>query len=137
VICCGNFSKTLVPVLSLGLAVIPAAVVPTCIRAGALARRGIDTFNQLMLVKFMRHGLLAPAHRRMCAEYSRRRDALQAALSRHASSIRPVGGDAEVPRKLVWGHQGPFRDTDLLQDNVERFSLTGADPSCKALMQRL
>jgi hypothetical protein len=74
---------------------------------------------------------------RMCAEYSRRRDALQAALSRHASSIRPVGGDAEVPRKLVWGHQGPFRDTDLLQDNVERFSLTGADPSCKALMQRL
>ena len=38
----------------------------------------------------MRQGLLAPHIRRMRTEYARRRDALLAALARHAPSIRPI-----------------------------------------------
>jgi hypothetical protein len=38
----------------------------------------------------MRQSQLAPHIGRMCAEYFHQRNALQAALSRHASSIRPI-----------------------------------------------
>ena len=87
---CGTFSKTLAPALRLGFAVVPAPLVPAFVRACALAHRGIDTFNQATLAEFMRQGLLAPHIRRMRTEYSRRRDALLAALARHAPSIRPI-----------------------------------------------
>ena len=90
VIYCGTFSKTLAPALRLGFAVVPAPLVPAFVRACALAHRGIDMFNQATLAEFMRQGLLAPHIRRMRTEYSRRRDALLAALARHAPSIRPI-----------------------------------------------
>jgi GntR family transcriptional regulator/MocR family aminotransferase len=90
VIYCGTFSKTLAPALRLGFAVVPAPLVPAFVRTCALTGRGIDTFNQATLAEFMRQGLLAPHIRRMRTEYSRRRDALLAALARHAPSIRPI-----------------------------------------------
>lgn len=90
VIYCGTFSKTLAPALRLGFAVVPPPLIAAFVRAAALMNRGTDTLNQATLAEFMRQGLLAPHIRRMRTEYARRRDALLAALARHAPSIRPI-----------------------------------------------
>lgn len=90
VIYCGTFSKTLAPALRLGFAVVPAPLVPAFVRLGTLMIRGIDTLNQATLAEFMRQGLLAPHIRRMRTEYARRREALLAALARHAPSVDPI-----------------------------------------------
>jgi hypothetical protein len=90
VIYCGTFSKTLAPALRLGFAVVPAPLVAAFVRVQTLMDRGIDTINQATLAEFMRQGLLAPHIRRMRTEYSRRRDALLAALARHAPSASPI-----------------------------------------------
>jgi GntR family transcriptional regulator/MocR family aminotransferase len=90
VIYCGTFSKTLAPALRLGFAVVPAPLVAAFVRLGTLMDRGIDALNQLILAEFMRQGLLAPHVRRMRTEYARRRAALLAAITQHASSIAPI-----------------------------------------------
>ena len=90
VIYCGTFSKTLAPALRLGFAVVPPPLVPAFVRLGALMSRGSDTLNQAILAEFMRLGLLAPHIRRVRTEYARRREALLAALARHAPSIKPI-----------------------------------------------
>jgi GntR family transcriptional regulator / MocR family aminotransferase len=90
VIYCGTFSKTLAPALRLGFAVVPAPLVAAFVRVQTLMDRGIDTINQATLAEFMRQGLLAPHIRRMRTEYARRRDALLAALARHAPSASPI-----------------------------------------------
>ena len=90
VIYCGTFSKTLAPALRLGFAVVPAPLVAAFVRVQTLMDRGIDTLSQAVLAEFMRQGLLAPHIRRMRTEYARRRDALLAALARHAPSASPI-----------------------------------------------
>ncbi len=90
VIYCGTFSKTLAPALRLGFAVVPAPLVAAFVRVRTLMDRGIDTLNQAILAEFMRQGLLAPHIRRMRTEYARRRDALLAAIARHAPSVAPI-----------------------------------------------
>jgi GntR family transcriptional regulator/MocR family aminotransferase len=90
VIYCGTFSKTLAPALRLGFAVIPAPLVAAFVRVQTLMDRGIDTLGQAILAEFMRQGLLAPHIRRMRTEYAHRREALLAALARHAPSASPI-----------------------------------------------
>jgi GntR family transcriptional regulator / MocR family aminotransferase len=90
VIYCGTFSKTLAPALRLGFAVAPASLVPAFVRLRTLLDRGSGALTQAVLAEFMRQGLLAPHIRRMRTEYSRRRDALLAAMRRHAPALAPI-----------------------------------------------
>lgn len=90
VIYCGTFSKTLMPALRLGFAVVPAPLVGAFVRARTLLDRGTDALNQAILAEFMREGLLAPHIRRMRTEYAKRRAAVLAALARHAPTLRPI-----------------------------------------------
>ncbi|HEY1931640.1 MAG TPA: PLP-dependent aminotransferase family protein [Acetobacteraceae bacterium] len=90
VIYCGTFSKTLMPALRLGFAVVPAPLAGAFVRARTLLDRGTDALNQAILAEFMREGLLAPHIRRMRTEYARRRVAVLAALARHAPTLRPI-----------------------------------------------
>ena len=90
VIYCGTFSKTLAPAIRLGFAVVPAPLVPAFVRARTLMDRGGSALSQAVLAEFMRQGLLAPHIRRMRTEYAARRDALLAALRRHAQAVTPI-----------------------------------------------
>ena len=105
VIYCGTFSKTLVPSLRLGFAVVPAPLVAAFVRARTLFDRGTDGLNQAVLAEFMRQGLLAPHIRRMRTEYARRRAAVLAALAKHAPAlpIIPAPGGLHMVVRLPDG----------------------------------
>jgi len=90
VIYCGTFSKTLAPAIRLGFAVVPAPLVPAFVRARTLMDRGSSALSQAVLSEFMRQGLLAPHIRRMRTEYAGRRQAVLAALRRHAPAVTPI-----------------------------------------------
>jgi len=90
VIYCGTFSKTLAPAIRLGFAVVPAPLVPAFVRARTLMDRGSSALSQAVLSEFMRQGLLAPHIRRVRTEYAGRRQAVLAALRRHAPSVTPI-----------------------------------------------
>jgi GntR family transcriptional regulator/MocR family aminotransferase len=90
VIYCGTFSKTLAPAIRLGFAVVPAPLVPAFVRARTLMDRGSSALTQAVLSEFMRQGLLAPHIRRVRTEYAGRRQAVLAALRRHAPSVTPI-----------------------------------------------
>ncbi len=89
VIYCGTFSKTLVPALRMGFAVVPAALTAAFVRCRALSDRGPGTLTQAVLADFIVAGRLGPHIRRMRTEYARRRAALLEALRRHCPNIRP------------------------------------------------
>jgi len=90
VIYCGTFSKTLAPAIRLGFAVVPAPLVPAFVRARTLMDRGSSALTQAVLTEFMRQGLLAPHIRRVRTEYAGRRQAVLAALRRHAPAVTPI-----------------------------------------------
>jgi GntR family transcriptional regulator/MocR family aminotransferase len=90
VIYCGTFSKTLAPAIRLGFAVVPAPLVPSFVRARTLMDRGSSSLAQAVMAEFMRQGLLAPHIRRTRTEYAGRRQALLAALRRHAPAVSPI-----------------------------------------------
>ena len=90
VIYCGTFSKTLAPAIRLGFAVVPAPLVPAFVRARTLMDRGSPALSQAVLTEFMRQGLLAPHIRRVRTEYAARRQAVLAALRRHAPAVTPI-----------------------------------------------
>ena len=90
VIYCGTFSKTLAPAIRLGFAVVPAPLVPAFVRARTLMDRGSSSLSQAVLTEFMRQGLLAPHIRRVRTEYAARRQAVLAALRRHAPAVTPI-----------------------------------------------
>jgi GntR family transcriptional regulator/MocR family aminotransferase len=90
VIYCGTFSKTLAPAIRLGFAVVPAPLVPAFVRARTLMDRGSSSLAQAVMAEFMRQGLLAPHIRRTRTEYAGRRQALLAALRRHAPAVSPI-----------------------------------------------
>jgi GntR family transcriptional regulator/MocR family aminotransferase len=105
VIYCGSFSKCLAPALRLGFAVVPAPLMPAFVRLHTLSDRGSGSFTQAVLAAFMHQGLLAPHVRRMRTEYARRRNALLAALARHAPmlSVVPAPGGLHLTALLANG----------------------------------
>jgi len=105
VIYCGTFSKTLAPGLRLGFAVVPAPLVAAFVRLRTLLDRGTDALTQAVLAEFMRQGLLAPHIRRMRTEYAHRREAVLAALARHAPGLvtMPAPGGLHMVARLPDG----------------------------------
>jgi GntR family transcriptional regulator/MocR family aminotransferase len=87
----GTASKTLAPGLRLGWLVAPPHLVEDVARAKALADRGSPVLDQLAFADFLATGEFDRHLRRMRPIYRRRRDALVAALRRHAPELRPAG----------------------------------------------
>ncbi len=76
----GTFSKVMFPGLQLGYVVVPQSLVPLFGQAKWLSDRQCSLIHQLALADFIGEGHLAKHVRRMQAIYSRRRQALVAAL---------------------------------------------------------
>lgn len=95
VVYCGTFSKTVLPGLRIGWVVAPRAVIAKLV----LLKQGVDlhagTLAQTVMVDILQ-GLEADHLARIRAAYSRRRDAMLAALADHmppgVSWTRPGGG---------------------------------------------
>jgi DNA-binding transcriptional MocR family regulator len=95
----GSFSKRLAPGVRVGFMVVPAALRPKVL----LVRHAMDTGNsellQHVLAEFLERGYLQAHLARTLPIYRRRRDALEAALTRH------------LPRGLTW--RRPVRGLSL------------------------
>ena len=87
----GTASKTLAPGLRLGWLVVPPGLVDAIADAKKLADRGSPVLDQLAFADFLDRGELDRHLRRMRPLYRRRRDALLAALRKHAPELEPAG----------------------------------------------
>jgi GntR family transcriptional regulator / MocR family aminotransferase len=87
----GTASKTLAPGLRLGWLVLPPRLVDAIADAKALADRGSPVLDQLAFADFVDRGEFDRHLRRMRPLYRRRRDALLAALRKHAPELEPAG----------------------------------------------
>jgi GntR family transcriptional regulator / MocR family aminotransferase len=91
VIYAGSVSKTLAPSLRLGWMVPPAALLPALVQAKHDADLGSPTLEQLAFAELLSSGAYDRHLRRSRARQRRRRDALVAALRRHAPALRVLG----------------------------------------------
>lgn len=82
----GTFSKTLLPELRLGYAVLPAAIFAAVIKARQLTDWHTSTLNQWALAKFIDDGLLQKHIRRCHGVYAGRRERI---LARFATDLSP------------------------------------------------
>ncbi len=82
----GTFSKTLLPELRLGYAVLPAAILEAVIKAKQLTDWHTSTLPQWALSKFISEGLLNKHIRRCHSTYAGRRERI---LSRIAGDLSP------------------------------------------------
>ena len=82
----GTFSKTLLPELRLGYAVLPTAIYAAVIKARQLTDWHTSTLNQWALAKFIDDGLLQKHIRRCYGIYAGRRERI---LARFASDLLP------------------------------------------------
>jgi GntR family transcriptional regulator / MocR family aminotransferase len=89
----GSVSKTLAPALRIGWMVPPPTLRPLLATAKADDDLGCPTLEQLALADLLDSGAYDRHLRRSRARYRRRRDALVAAIDRHAPGLR-VGGTA-------------------------------------------
>jgi GntR family transcriptional regulator / MocR family aminotransferase len=89
----GSVSKTLAPALRIGWMVPPPTLRPLLATAKAEDDLGCPTLEQLALADLLDSGAYDRHLRRSRARYRRRRDALVAAIDRHAPGLR-VGGTA-------------------------------------------
>ncbi len=87
----GTASKTLAPGLRLGWLVMPGRLVDAVADAKRLADRGSPVLDQLAFADFLDRGEFDRHLRRMRPLYRRRRDALLAALRKHAPELEPAG----------------------------------------------
>ena len=87
----GTASKTLAPGLRLGWLVVPPSLVDAIADAKKLADRGSPVLDQLAFADFVDRGEFDRHLRRMRPLYRRRRDALLAALRKHAPELEPAG----------------------------------------------
>ena len=94
VIYAGSASKTLAPGLRLGWLVAPQRLVEPIAMAKDASDRGSASLEQLAFADFLSRGDFDHHLRRMRPIYRSRRDALLAALRRHAPDLRPVGASA-------------------------------------------
>lgn len=91
VVSIGTVSKSLAPALRLGWAVIPEWLVYSVAAAKQVADRGAPVVDQLALATLVESGRYDRHLRRMRSEYSKRRDALVAALAEHAPHVPLTG----------------------------------------------
>jgi GntR family transcriptional regulator/MocR family aminotransferase len=84
-------SKTLAPGLRLGWLVLPDRLLDAVAEAKGLTDRGSPVLDQLAFADFLERGEFDRHLRRMRPRYRRRRDALLAALARHAPELEPAG----------------------------------------------
>ncbi|MCF4996904.1 aminotransferase class I/II-fold pyridoxal phosphate-dependent enzyme [Pseudomonas syringae] len=82
----GTFSKTLLPELRLGYAILPPAILEAVIRAKQLTDRHASTLPQWALAKFIAEGCLLKHIRRCHAVYTQRRERI---LARMATDLAP------------------------------------------------
>ncbi|UWF51741.1 PLP-dependent aminotransferase family protein [Pseudomonas sp. N3-W] len=82
----GTFSKTLLPELRLGYAILPPAILEAVIRAKQLSDLHTSTLPQWALAKFIAEGCLLKHIRRCHAIYAGRRERI---LSRMAGDLSP------------------------------------------------
>ena len=87
----GSVSKTLAPALRIGWMVPPRSLWPALARAKAADDLGCPTLEQLALADLLGSGAYDRHLRRGRARYRRRRDALAAALDRHAPGLQVKG----------------------------------------------
>jgi GntR family transcriptional regulator/MocR family aminotransferase len=91
VVALGTVSKSLVPALRLGWAVVPVALTDDVAAAKLVADRGTSGLDQLALATLIESGRYDRHLRRMRTEYANRRDALVDALTTNAGTIRITG----------------------------------------------
>ncbi len=91
VVSIGTVSKSLAPALRLGWVVVPEWLALSVGAAKQVADRGAPIVDQLALGTLIESGRYDRHLRRMRAEYSKRRDALVAALSEHAPHVPLTG----------------------------------------------
>ena len=82
----GTFSKTLLPELRLGYAILPPAILEAVIRAKKLTDQHASTLPQWALAKFIAEGCLLKHIRRCHAIYAQRRERI---LARMATDLSP------------------------------------------------
>ena len=92
----GSFSKVLAPGLRLGYLVAPKALFPKLLQAKQAADLHTPGFNQRIVQEVLDAGVLGAHLDALRAHYRERRDAMQAALTRHLPPgcrwTPPVGG---------------------------------------------
>jgi GntR family transcriptional regulator / MocR family aminotransferase len=91
VIAVGSVSKSLAPAIRLGWVVCPPGLADAVAREKSIADRGSPGLDQLALATLIESGRYDRHLRRMRAVYGARREALVAALARHAPGT-PLGG---------------------------------------------
>jgi GntR family transcriptional regulator/MocR family aminotransferase len=87
----GTASKALAPAVRLGWVVAPPALASAVAAEKVMSDRGSSTLDQVALAALLESGRYDRHLRRMRAIYAHRRDALVAALARHAPGIRLTG----------------------------------------------
>jgi GntR family transcriptional regulator/MocR family aminotransferase len=91
VVALGTVSKSLMPALRLGWAVVPDAIADEVLVAKQVADRGTPVIDQLALAALMESGRYDRHLRRMRAEYGTRREILVRSLASHAPQVRLTG----------------------------------------------
>lgn len=90
----GTFSKSLFPALRIGFVAAPAWARPALVAAKQAADWHVPALAQDTLADFIAEGHLARHVRRMRRVYAERREALLAALARHAGWLQPLPSEA-------------------------------------------
>ncbi|MFE0514740.1 PLP-dependent aminotransferase family protein [Streptomyces sp. NPDC058964] len=91
VVSIGTVSKSLAPALRIGWLLCPPRLAAPLAEFKRIADRGTPTLDQLALARLIESGRYDRHLRRMRVVYPARREALRAALARHAPAVRLTG----------------------------------------------
>lgn len=124
VVALGTVSKSLAPALRLGWAALPAWLAGPVGEAKQSADRGSPGLDQLALVALIESGRYDRHLRRMRGEYSKRRDALVAAMTEHAPHV-PITGLAAGFHAVAHLPRGVDEQTVIEQARTRQVGLYG------------